>query len=87
MLTTGACAGSQVRGLEPLFAVVLTWITGARGGSLNQRAALGLLSLVLGAALTCMSQPRLSVLGLLLGMCSNLMFALRGIFTTMFQDK
>ena len=66
---------------------MLTWITGARGGSLNRRAALGLVSLVLGAALTCMSQPRLSMMGLLLGMCSNLMFALRGIFTTMLQDK
>jgi hypothetical protein len=76
-----------VRGLEPLFAVVLTWTTGARGGSLNRQAAVGLVGLMIGAALTCMSQPRLSLPGLLLGMCSNFMFAMRGIFTTMFQDK
>ena len=77
----------QVRGLEPLFAVILVRICRARGRSISGRAALGLLSLLVGAAFTCLAQKHLSWLGLLLGLGSNLMFALRSLLTTQLQDK
>ena len=82
-----ASFAETVRGLEPLFTAGFAVTFRLRGGALSLPSACSLLALICGAAMVCYAQPKISVLGLELGMAANLMFAGRAIAVSSAQDR
>ena len=77
----------QVRSLEPITSYTLTRLCGGRGATLTVASAIALLAVILGGATSVVSQPRLDVMGLLLGFGANFMFSSRTLLVTLMQDK
>lgn len=77
----------QVRSLEPITSFALTRLCGGRGATLTVASAIALLAVILGGATSVVSQPRLDVMGLLLGFGANFMFSSRTLLVTLMQDK
>jgi len=81
-----ASFSETVRGLEPLTSFGLARLFGARGATVSTASAIALLAVLVGAGVSVSSQPAFDPRGLVLGLCSNVMFSSRALLITKMQD-
>lgn len=75
-----------VRGLEPLTSFLLAKVFSARGGRLALASGLSLLTVLVGAAMSVLAQPKFDGRGLAYGLLANCAFSSRALLVTLLQD-